>query len=531
MIQSYKQKINLEEKYDAIIIGSGIGSLCTAALLSKEGKKVLVLERHYTAGGFTHVFKRKGYEWDVGIHYIGEVQNPNSPIRKMFDYISNNKLEWADMGEVYDKIIIGDKTYDFVKGVKNFKAKMYGYFPNDIDAIDKYVQLIFDCNKTMKKFYLEKALPTFMSKLVGFFFRKNYLKYSSKTTYEVISSITENEDLIKVLTGQYGDYGLPPKQSSFAMHASVVKHYFNGGSFPIGGSSKIANTIDNVIESSKGTILVSAEVKNIIIKNNKALGVEMSDGKKFYSDLIISGTGVFQTYNHLITKDISVKHGFVNNLKKVTPSVAHGCLYLGLNGTSEELQLPKNNLWIYPENIDHDTAVENYLNDNDSDFPLVYISFASSKDPTWQSRYPGKSTIDVITLLPYENFTKWEGSRWMKRGDEYNNLKEKISQRLLKHLYDQLPQLKGKIDTYELSSPLTTKNFVNYSKGELYGLDHTPSRFNQKFLRPKTPIKNFYLTGQDIVSAGVGGALFSGLITAASITGINFMKKIYKKED
>ena len=528
MIQSYKQKINLEEKYDAIIIGSGIGSLCTAALLSKEGKKVLVLERHYTAGGFTHVFKRKGYEWDVGIHYIGEVQNPNAPIRKMFDYISNDKLKWADMGEVYDKIIIGNKTYDFVKGVKNFKAKMHEYFPNDIDAIDKYVQLIFDCNKTMKKFYLEKALPDYVSKLVGFFFRKNYLKYSSKTTYEVISSLTNNEDLIKVLTGQYGDYGLPPKQSSFAMHASVVKHYFNGGSFPIGGSSQIANTIDDVIESSKGTILVSAEVKNILIKNNKASGVEMSDGKKFYSNLIISGTGVFQTYNHLIPKDISVKHGFVNNLKKVTPSVAHGCLYLGLNGSSEELGLPKNNLWIYPKDVDHDTAVSNYLNDTDSDFPLVYISFASSKDPSWQSRYPNKSTIDIITLLPYESFMKWEGTRWMKRGEDYNLLKDKITNRLLDHLYKQLPQLKGKIDCFELSSPLTTKNFVNYNKGELYGIDHTPSRFNQKFLRPKTPIKNLYLTGQDIVSAGVGGALFSGLITAASITGINFMKKIYK---
>ena len=528
MIQSYKQKINLEEKYDAIIIGSGIGSLCTAALLSKEGKKVLVLERHYTAGGFTHVFKRKGYEWDVGIHYIGEVQNPNAPIRKMFDYISNDKLKWADMGEVYDKIIIGNKTYDFVKGVKNFKAKMHEYFPNDIDAIDKYVQLIFDCNKTMKKFYLEKALPDYVSKLVGFFFRKSYLKYSTKTTYEVISSLTNNEDLIKVLTGQYGDYGLPPKQSSFAMHASVVKHYFNGGSFPIGGSSQIANTIDDVIESSKGTILVSAEVKNILIKNNKASGVEMSDGKKFYSNLIISGTGVFQTYNHLIPKDISVKHGFVNNLKKVTPSVAHGCLYLGLNGSSEELGLPKNNLWIYPKDVDHDTAVSNYLNDTDSDFPLVYISFASSKDPSWQSRYPNKSTIDIITLLPYESFMKWEGTRWMKRGEDYNLLKDKITNRLLDHLYKQLPQLKGKIDCFELSSPLTTKNFVNYSKGELYGIDHTPSRFNQKFLRPKTPIKNLYLTGQDIVSAGVGGALFSGLITAASITGINFMKKIYK---
>jgi len=59
-------------------------------------------------------------------------------------------------------------------------------------------------------------------------------------------------------------------------------------------------------------------------------------------------------------------------------------------------------------------------------------------------------------------------------------------------------------------------------------LDHTPKRFNQKFLRPRTSIKGLYLTGQDIVSAGVGGALFSGLITSTAITGINFMKKIYK---
>lgn len=528
MIQSYKQKVELSDHYDAIIIGSGMGSLTTAALLSKEGKKVLVLERHYTAGGFTHVFKRKGYEWDVGIHYIGEVQNPNSPIRKMFDYVSDNKIEWADMGEVYDKIIIGDKTYDFVKGVKNFKSKMYEYFPKEIEAIDKYVQLIFDSNKSMKKFYLDKSLPNLISKFLGFFLRKEYLKFSNRTTYEVISSLTTNEELIKVLTGQYGDYGLPPKQSSFAMHASVVKHYFNGGSFPVGGSSVIANTIDKVIESSNGTILTNAEVEKVIIENNIAKGVSMSDGKKFYSDLIISGTGVFHTYNKLIDEKIRTKHGFDQNLKKVKPSVAHGCLYIGLNGTSEELKLPKSNLWIYPKDLDHDTAVSNYLEDNDSEFPLVYISFASSKDPSWQSRYPNKSTIDIITLLPYERFSKWEGTSWMKRGEEYDQLKEKITNRLLNHLYDQLPHLKGKIDYYELSSPLTTKNFVNYNKGELYGIDHTPARFSQKFLRPKTPIKGLYLTGQDIVSAGVGGALFSGLITATAITKVDFMKKIYK---
>ncbi|HAA16953.1 MAG TPA: FAD-dependent oxidoreductase, partial [Cytophagales bacterium] len=73
MVQSYKQKHTVADHYDAIFIGTGIGCLATAACLAKEGQKVLLLERHYTAGGYTHVFKRRGYEWDVGIHYIGEV--------------------------------------------------------------------------------------------------------------------------------------------------------------------------------------------------------------------------------------------------------------------------------------------------------------------------------------------------------------------------------------------------------------------------------------------------------------------------
>ncbi|MFT4734753.1 MAG: all-trans-retinol 13,14-reductase, partial [Arcticibacterium sp.] len=144
-------------------------------------------------------------------------------------------------------------------------------------------------------------------------------------------------------------------------------------------------------------------------------------------------------------------------------------------------------------------------------------------------RYPGKSTIDIITLVPFEAFAKWEGSKWMKRGEEYDNLKASITERLFKVLFKHLPHLEGKVEHHELSSPLTTQHFVNYEKGEIYGLDHTPDRFRQKFLKPRTPIKNFYLTGQDIVSAGVGAALFSGVLTTSAITGRNIMKKIMHK--
>ena len=98
-----------------------------------------------------------------------------------------------------------------------------------------------------------------------------------------------------------------------------------------------------------------------------------------------------------------------------------------------------------------------------------------------------------------------------KRGEDYEAFKEEISQRLMEQLFRFEPQLRGKIDYYELSTPLSTKHFVNYQHGEIYGIDHGPERFEQKFLRPKTPIKNLYLTGQDIVTAGIGGgAVFRG---------------------
>ena len=97
----------LDGPYDAIIIGSGIGGLTSAASLSKMGKKVLVLEQHYTAGGFTHSYSRNGYEWDVGVHYIGDVGSRKSLSRRLYDFITDGQLQWAPMDDNFDRFFIG----------------------------------------------------------------------------------------------------------------------------------------------------------------------------------------------------------------------------------------------------------------------------------------------------------------------------------------------------------------------------------------------------------------------------------------
>jgi all-trans-retinol 13,14-reductase len=528
VIQSFKQNPKLDSEYDAIVIGSGMGGLTTGALLAKEGKKVLILERHYTAGGFTHIFKRPGYEWDVGIHYVGEMGKKTSFSRRMSDYITNDKLQWADMGEVYDRIVVGEEIFDFPKRVGNLKERLKAYFPDDSKAIDKYFELVFAAVKSNRGYFMAKALPKPISALIGGWLNRKMLKYSRRTTLEVLEGITSNPKLIKVLTAQYGDYGLPPAQSSFAMHALLVKHYFNGGYFPIGGSSQIVKTIDQVIEGSGGTIITNAEVEEVIITDGRASGVRMADGTELTGKKIISNAGVYNTAKKLLPSDLPLTKRLLGLVHEVAPSSAHICLYVGLDGTPEELKLPKANYWIYPENGSHDENIEDFSNDINKELPLVYISFPSSKDPDWQTRYPDKSTIDILTVMPYDKFEQWEGTDWKKRPEEYETLKENLALRLLDKLYELEPQTKGKVAYYELSSPLTTKKFVNYERGEIYGLEHSPRRFDSKLLKPATSLKNFYLTGQDISTAGIVGAMASGLLTASVISGKNLMKKVLK---
>ncbi|MGK5093092.1 NAD(P)/FAD-dependent oxidoreductase [Deltaproteobacteria bacterium TL4] len=516
----------LNEPYDAIVIGSGIGGLATAAFLSKAGKKVLVLEQHYTAGGFTHSYKRKGYEWDVGVHYVGEVHRKNSVLRRIFDYITEGQLQWAKMDEVYDRLVFKEATYDLVSGTRNLTEKLCGYFPEERKAIERYVRLVYQVNTASGLFFMGKFLPPWLNTVTQPVTSRKFHQLSDQTVKEVLGSLTKNPQLQAVLAGQWGDYGMPPSEASFAIHAMVAKHYFDGACYPVGGSSSIARSIEPVILKGGGQILTNAQVERILVQDNKAIGIQIKGGPEIHAEIIISNAGVLNTYNELLDSSIAEKHKFPKKLKNVSTSASHLCLYLGLNQSAEDLKLKRANYWIYPD-YDHDANLKKFLKDpENSPLPVVYISFPSAKDPEWNKRYPGKATIEVVSFAPYEWFQKWENTTWGKRGKEYEDFKNYYSNRLLEQLYRVVPQVEGHIDYQELSTPLSTKHFANYPKGEIYGLSHGPGRFRQQWLRPQTPIKNLYLTGQDVATAGVGGALMGGVLTASTLLKHNLIKRV-----
>jgi all-trans-retinol 13,14-reductase len=498
--------------YDYIIIGSGIGGLTAATWLAKSGKKVVVLERHYVPGGFTHSFKRNnGFQWDVGVHYVGNMGKEDS-LLGMFNFLTDDKLEWESMGDVYDVVYIGEKKFEFRAGKQNFRNQLIEYFPNEARAIDAYLSLIERVNKRGTAFFFEKVFEPWLSKSLGSIIRKRYARFSQKTTWDTLSELTNDKLLIAVLCGQCGNYGLSPKYSSFAAHAMVIAHFMEGGYYPKGGADQICLKTIDVLNSHGGKVYINAEVNEIITTKNKVTGIRVGD-RVIKCSNVISNVGVNNTFNHLLSKNAKIHCGF--NLKNVAPASGHLCLYIGLNKSSAELNLPKNNVWYYAHENTDLLIEKSSLSQAASNF--AYISFPSAKDPEWDTKNPGTSTIQAISAGNYKWFTDYEKQPWRNRDAAYKKMKSNFEASMLKQLYKLFPQLQGHIQVTEVSSPLSTRHFTNYQNGEIYGLAHSPERFSLPFLRPKTKIKGLSLVGQDITLVGVSGAMLSGMLCATTL--------------
>ncbi len=520
----------LKGPYDALVIGSGIGGLTTAALLSQLGWRVAVLEQHYTAGGATHSYERNGYEWDVGVHYIGDMGGATMS-RRLMDFLTQGKVAWAPMDAHYDRFFIGDRTYDAVAGPAEFRDNLLAHFPREAVAIERYFELLREVARGMRTFTLDRTLPMWAAMLAGPILRRRLPRTFQRTTWEVLSEITSDPELIAVLTGQWGDLGLPPKRSSFVVQALIARHYLHGGFYPVGGAWRIGEAILPRIRAPGGEVFTYARVDEVLLRDGKVSGVRMADGHVIDCPIVISDAGAINTFTQLLPQQTVQEHGYDRLLRTVKPSIGHLGVYIGLKGTAQELGLPKTNYWIYPGGNDYDGALDRFLRNPHGPFPVVYVSFPSAKDPSFEQRHPGRSTIEIVAPAPYEIFERWSGSTWGKRGDDYEALKQSYGERLLEHLYDKVPQVRGRVDYWEVSTPLSMQHFCGYGRGELYGLDHDPERFRQDWLRPRTRIKGLWLTGQDVMSCGVAGAMMGGMASAAAIAGsrriLPVMKRIF----
>jgi len=527
-----KNLLEIQDNFDVICIGSGMGSLTTASLLAQfANKKVLILEKHFQPGGYTHEFQRKQgkFHWDVGIHYVGDMQEGGF-CKTLMDKITRKKVKWNKMPEPFEKFIYPTRTFELYGDEEKFYSDLVTKFPEEQVPIKKYFKDIKKLSSIFGKSLLMKSSSPSLNSFSDILGQEIY------TTKDYMDFYFKNPELKSILVSQWGDYGLPPSKSSIATHASLVTHYLKGGYYPVGGAGRIFEAIEPIIEEKGGIVLSSTEVVEILFDSNKAIGVKArslrgeKQEKNFYAPTIVSGIGSYLTYTKLIPSSINVP--FRSTLEKFyiqekMPSSV--CLYIGFSESPSKLGVKGENYWIF-SSYDHDeifTKRNSWLY-SQTEIPCLYLSFPSLKDPLAKNH-----TAEAITFVDYSEFEKWKNEPWKKRGEEYSLFKEKISQKIFSVLEQHFSGFREIVEYYELSTPITNEHFTSHVDGAIYGLACTPQRYEKEkcpWFEAKSVFENLYLTGVDAGgSPGIAGAMVGGLACASAILGDrNFLKQILK---
>ncbi len=515
-----------EGTWDYVVIGTGIGGMAAAAMLSRIGRRVLVLEQHNIPGGFTQTFKRPGYRWDVGVHLVGEMTERSYPGR-LLKALTDGRLEWESVGEIYDEFNFPEGfTIQFPNSRDAFRDTLVDFFPAERRAIDSYLDLVRVAARSSAKLLQTRAMPRFLSAASKKKVEAAAAPHVAATTDEVLRSLTDDAQLRSVLSAQWGYYGVTPKRSSFAMHALMVQHFLYGAYYPVGTAASIAPAMLHTVAEAGGWTAVRRSVEHIIVRNGRVAGVRLDDGTEIASKRVISAAGALPT-SDMLDRGLPGAGGGDRE-----PGPAHLSLYLGFKGDAAANGAQRYCQWYY-ESWDMEVSRWDVSPDADPGRAAVlFCSFPSMKDPRHDPGEDGRHTGEIITFVPWEAFGRWADTKWHRRGAAYEAFKQRLTDQMLAQYCEHYPRLIGMIDHAELSTPLSTHHFARSPRGSIYGLETTPQRLRDTSLGPRTAIKGLYLGGVDASTPGVTGGLVGGVLAAMAaepVRGARFLQPIMKR--
>lgn len=499
--------------WDAIVIGSGIGGMTAAAALSKLGHKVLLLEQYQTLGGQTHSFSREGFTWDAGIHYLSGIA-PGDPMRALLDWLSDRPMEFASMGAVYDNLHIGDAaplalSRPFEAQERDFKDR----FPDEAEAIEAWTAALRAGREAVNTIFPTRAMPELLGTALQWWHGRAIDRWCRRTTQEVIDEITDNPDLAAAFAAQWFDHGGRPGKASFAMHALISASYLESGAwYPVGGGAAFGEHILPTIAAGGGAARSGTRVAALLFEADRVVGVETADGEEIRADAVISDIGARETVTHLLPADCGHRE-WIDEIRSLPPSIAHFSLFLGFEGDVEEAGATRSNHWIYPTG-EVDVV---WTEAPDGPPPGMFVSFASVKDPAHDPGASQRHAGEVVAWTDWSTVEKWAGMEPGARGDDYRSFKARVADAIFAQFEAYFPDLARLVVFRNLATPLSTAAITGHHRGAFYGLDVTPRRLMSGALQARTPVPGLFLAGQDVVSPGVPGALWGGLLAAGSL--------------
>jgi phytoene dehydrogenase-like protein len=512
---------------DVVVIGSGIGGLCCAALLARYGYKVTVVEAHYHAGGAAHGFQVGGYHFDAGPSFFAGLSGPpgtgSNPLKQVLDaigeqvesvsydkwvvYSPNGTFNCVCDSQEYAQTIrkVGGETAfrqwvaleqamkPLGEGAALFPAAALRADPGIVLSAARFGPAL------LRTAFMVKELTGPFSNIVDKIVTDPWLRNFLDLECFVLSGMLARDTIGAEMVYMYGERNSGKSDISY----------------PIGGSESIVNALVRGIEKYGGKVLLRAPVEKILIEGGKAVGVKLkkrkSTDKQEYiraKHAVVSNASLWDTVKLLPSLQQNTtqaqaaaatgaeKLAKQANATALTGSFMH--LHLGIDATD------------LPADLQIHHLIVNNWKDIEAPQNVCIASIPTMLDPKMAP--PGKAVVHAYTA-GNEPFSIWENVE--PGSKEYEKLKEERSQCLWASLERFIPDIRERSEVTMVGTPLTHARFLNRHKGT-YGA--AISARNGSFPGPGTDIPGLYRCGDSCAPGiGVPAAAASGMITANSL--------------
>ena len=460
----------MDDKYDLIVIGSGLGGVSTAAIAARNGLRVLVLEQSSGLGGLAHAFQRDGRTFDSAIRVLAE----GEMVLALLDYLGvSEECELTPIDHLY-RVEFPDLSIFAPAGLEEFMEAHIREFPDEAAGIREFFQL-------RRRMFLEATqLPMRLdTSAIDAALQRfpTLMKYRTATLADVLNEYLRNPKLKAACAALWPYMGLPPSRLSFFAYAQFIGVLVDGPYYCKGSFQRLVDAFVTAVRRGGGDIRTDSAVDKILLQQGRVVGVRTADGSVFHADVVVSNADARQTLLDMVGVE-NLPTSYAKRLGRLRPSMSACVVYAAT--TQDVLQFdPAHETFKY-RHWDHEDSWRDVLAGRPAGMSL---SIMTMLDP--ELAPPGEHLLIATAVTPY---VRPDGLDWAAHKDTF-------ADQLLAEFETTIPGLRDHLTFSQCGTPQTIERFTRNHQGATYGWDLAPQQVGSKRLAHQTPLPGLLLSG------------------------------------